>query len=148
LTVKHNMCNFAAHLIQAYFINKRKTHDMKKFKFIAVLFIMLALGGAESFSMIFVDLSVGYVDPYSTIPEHGKTPVGMPQLWLDGHEITFQSSHPQYTLSIVQEGQVLYSVIVTTMNTFVMLPTWITGDVMLMLVPEESIYYYYGKITL
>ena len=90
----------------------------------------------------------GYNDPYPTIPDYGKSPVTVPEVWLDDHEVTFQSGHPQYTLIIEQEGQVVWSTVVTTSMTSVMLPTWLTGDATLLLIPDDSIYYYYGDITL
>ena len=67
---------------------------MKTIKF--VLALLCLLGGAGSVSASVVDLYWGYNDPYPTIPDYGKSPVTVPEVWLDDHEVTFQSGHPQY----------------------------------------------------
>lgn len=95
-----------------------------------------------------IDLTVGINEPLPGIPGHGKSPVLIPTVMQDGYEITFTSSHPVYTLYIVEDDVVVYSVVVSSTTMSVLLPSWLSGDYVLYLQPEGSSYYFYGDITL
>ena len=115
---------------------------------IIALLAMLLMGGTTFASPSQVQFYVSFDSSFPGIPDLGKSPVTVPEVWLDDHEVTFQSGHPQYTLIIEQEGQVVWSTVVTTSMTSVMLPAWLTGDATLLLIPDDSIYYYYGDIII
>lgn len=92
--------------------------------------------------------TVGIDDPTPAIPPFGKAPIRIPSVMQDGYDISFTSSHPVYTLYIVEDDVVVYSVIVSSTTTSVLLPSWLSGDYVLYLQPEGSSYYFYGDITL
>lgn len=110
-------------------------------------FVGLLFGGLFSFSTP-VNLGVGYDDPEPTIPGHGKSPITIPSVDLEGYELTFQSMHPAYAIDLVQSGIVIYSVDVDESTSSVMLPLWLLGDFEILLYPEDSSYYFYGIISL
>ena len=95
-----------------------------------------------------IDLSVKGFDPVPTTPGHGKSPVQVPEILQDGYELTFQSSHAAYTLNVLDEGGVVYSVSIAEDATSVTLPSWLSGTFEIQLVPEDSSYYFYGIINL
>ena len=105
------------------------------------------LGGMFSFSAP-VNLGVGYDEPEPTIPGHGKSPITIPSVDLEGCDLTFQSMHPAYAIDIVQNGIVVYSVDVDESTTSIILPSWLSGDFEILLYPEDSDYYFYGVISL
>ena len=113
------------------------------------LFVMLMLGGANSFAeMVPVDLSVGYDEPY--VPGqsgHGKSPILPPSIWQDGYQIGFLSEHAEYTIELVQEGTVVYSTLVSESTSSIMLPSWLEGEYELHLIPADSSYYFFGYIS-
>ena len=113
-----------------------------------LLFAMMLLGGALVFSKP-VELGIGDdYDPGTTIPSHGKSPITIPSVDLEGYELTFQCMHPAYAIDIVQNGIVIYSVDVDESTSSVMLPSWLSGEYEILLYPEDSDYYFYGLITL
>ena len=72
----------------------------------------------------------------------------IPTIVQNGHEISFQTSHPAYTLYIIEEGTVVYSVAVTSSTTSVILPSWLSGEYEILLHPNDCNYYFYGDISL
>lgn len=122
---------------------------MKKAKRkLAAFAVMLVLGSAHTFAQLPVELNVGIYDPVPSIPDLGKSPVNVPVITQDGYEIDFGSSHPAYTLYILDEGVVVYSVAVSSATTSVILPSWLSGEYELQLHPDDSNYYFYGYIEL
>ncbi len=117
-------------------------------KILSALAFMLVLWTPTYAVPTDVNLTVGIDDPQPTLPGQGKSPIHVPIVMQDGYEITFTSSHPVYTLYIVEDDVVVYSVIVSSTTTSVLLPSWLSGDYVLYLQPEGSSYYFYGDITL
>lgn len=116
-------------------------------KFVLVLVASFMLGGAESFASEQIQLVVGIYKPRPIYPGMGKAPMQAPQVWQDGYELTFQSSHPEYTLELLQDGAVVYSAVVSTDATAVILPSWLEGSYEIEL-QTDSNYYFYGIINL
>ncbi len=113
-----------------------------------LLFAMMMLGSALVFSKP-VKLGIGDdYEPGTTIPSHGKSPITIPSVDLEGYELTFQCMHPAYAIDIVQNGIVAYSVDVDESTTSVVLPSWLSGVFEIQLYPEDSDYYFYGIISL
>ena len=95
-----------------------------------------------------IPLESGIVDPTEPYNPYPKMPPQAPSLWQEGHEIYFQSSHPDYSIDIVQSGIVVYSVDVDVTTTSVVLPSWLSGEYEIQIYPDGSSYYFYGDITL
>ena len=104
-----------------------------------LLFAMMLLGGALVFSKP-VELGIGDdYDPGTTIPSHGKSPITIPSVDLEGYELTFQCMHPAYAIDIVQNGIVIYSVDVDESTSSVMLPSWLSGEYEILLYPKQKV---------
>ena len=87
------------------------------------------------------------VDPTPTLPGQGKSPIPTPSVDLDGYELTFLSSHGDYTLELLQGGVVVYSTFVSSTTNTVVLPTTLQGEYEIRLYGDES-YYLTGYIVL
>ncbi|MBR1414641.1 MAG: hypothetical protein IJ570_02110 [Prevotella sp.] len=94
-----------------------------------------------------LDLSVQIFNPVPTSPEHGKSPVKKPIIWQDDYELSFMSSHSDYTLVLCLDGEVVYSVEVPAEATSIVLPSWLEGSYEIQL-QTDSNYYFYGYINL
>ncbi len=110
--------------------------------------LSLLFTGALFATPVPVGLQSGDVDPTPTLPPLGKAPVQIPTVELDGHELIFQSGHPDYSIDIVSNGVVVYSVDVDAATTSIVLPAWLSGEYELQLYPDGTNYYYYGFIYL
>jgi hypothetical protein len=92
--------------------------------------------------------TVEIVDNGGTNPSLPKSPIELPQATLDGHVLTFTSSHADYTLTLLDEdGDEAYTVFVPAATTTVVLPSTLTGLFELQLYPGGS-YYFSGEIVL
>ena len=118
---------------------------IKKSVFILTSTIML--GVVNAFAVEPVDLSVGIYKPIPKPTKPGKAPVDIPSLWQEGYELTFQSSHPEYTVELLQDGVVVYSVEVSEGTTIITLPSCLLGSYEIEL-QTDSNYYFYGIINL
>lgn len=117
-------------------------------RFFLIIAALLISAGIATYGSTAVPLTVGILDPSSTTSGPGKTPVFAPSLWQDGYELTFQTTHVDYAIDIVQNGIVVYSVDVDESTTSIILPSWLSGDFEIQLYPEDSDYYFYGVISL
>ena len=109
-----------------------------------LLFAEVALGAQTP-----IDLTIhGNDEPLPGTTGHGKAPSILPSLWQEGHELTFQATHVDYAIDVVQNGIVVYSLDVDESTSSVMLPSWLSGDFEILLYPEDSDYYFYGVISL
>jgi hypothetical protein len=115
----------------------------------AMLLIVVSwlLGGLAFAIPVQINLTVGINDPFPGIPELHKGPEYVPSVVLDGYEITFLAIHPAYTLNIVANGVVVYSVALSPYTTSVVLPSWLSGQYEIQLRPDDY-YYLYGYIEL
>lgn len=95
-----------------------------------------------------VILQVMYDDP---LIEHGnphKSPVLIPSLSIDGHELIFVTPCDGFELSVVDaNGQEVYSTTVPVNSNTLELPANISGEYQLRL-SFGGDYYFYGYITL
>ena len=94
-----------------------------------------------------IDFQMGYDDPYTSQPGTGKGPVTIPSVDLEGYELTFLSSHDDYTLELLQGGVVVYSTFVSSSTNTVILPSTLQGEYEIRLYGDES-YYLTGYIVL
>ena len=122
---------------------------MKKLLFIAFMLLAPVVSIANTQQVCgIINLGIGFDDPTNGEGPLPKSPILVPTVSQDGYEITFTSSHPVYTLYIIEDDVVVYSVVVSSTTTSVLLPSWLSGDYVLYLQPEGSSYYFYGDITL
>lgn len=132
-------------------MNKRFQNKGKMWKCVVVLAVSFLAMATSSYASEVPDpipLTVGIDDPVPASPGHGKGSIPIPSIWQDDYELSFQSSHPAYTLYILEDDVVVYSVIVSSSATSVMLPLWLCGEYELQLHPYDCSYYFYGLITL
>ena len=95
-----------------------------------------------------VSLQVHYDDPTSDEPPFPKTPVVIPCLYLDDHEIYFLTMHPEYSVSIIEDDTLVYSVAFPSTTSSIVLPSWLSGDYEIVLRPTGCNYYFYGYINI
>ena len=118
-------------------------------KVASVLFAFLMVGGGNSFASDPIPLSVEIYDPYPTSPGHGKSPVFIPSVLLDDYHLYFQGAHSDYTLTLLDnEDNVVYSTLVYSTDTEVILPSTLSGEYQILLVPDNTNYYFVGTIVL
>jgi len=89
-----------------------------------------------------IDLSVQAIDPEAVGNHTPRSPICPPTVYLDGHTLTFESSHPGYTLQLVDSNDdVVYSVFVPAGTTTVFLPSTYVGDYTLQLLWGDWMFY-------
>ncbi len=85
-------------------------------------------------SGIDLNFEVYYKDPLNGGNPLPKSPVNPPQATLDGHVLTFNTSHPDYTLTLLDEnGDEAYQVFVPASTSVVVLPSTLSGSIKLQL---------------
>lgn len=82
-----------------------------------------------------IPLSVYYDDDQPGGNGHPKTPVLAPTVYIDDYTLLFEASHPDYVLNIKDEdGNVVYTTVVYSVQTQVILPSTLSGDYQIELV--------------
>ena len=106
---------------------------MKKFLLLMVGAFMLS---TSLWAKLLVPLSVNIDDDDMPIGNGiPRSPIMPPTVYLEDGVLTFTAGHPDYTLTIKDEdGDVVYSTIVTSAQTTVVLPSTLTGDYVIELV--------------
>lgn len=98
------------------------------------LILILALGTVFSYAQnnvvpYQVVLQGSYFDPYGTLGERPRNPIDPPVVYLEDYTLTFEVDHPEYVLYIKDEDEVVvYSTVVTSATTEVVLPSTLSGD--------------------
>ena len=78
-----------------------------------------------------------------------KSPVTPPDVYLDDHTLYIDSIGSDSTIQLTDDTEtVVYSVYVPDGTTTVVLPSTLTGDFELSVIPDDGIYYFCGDITL
>jgi hypothetical protein len=104
-------------------------------KFILLLFSAMMLGTNVS-ALELVPLTV-YIEENEQPISHGhpRTPVLAPKVYIDDYTLLFEVDHPEYVLYIKDEdGDVIYSTVVSSTQTQVVLPSTLSGDYQIELV--------------
>lgn len=66
---------------------------------------------------------------------HPKTPIIAPKVYIDDYTLLFEANHPDYVLNIKDEdGDVVYSTVVYSAQTQVVLPSTLSGNYQIELV--------------
>ena len=87
------------------------------------------------------------IDDTPSSPGYPKTPVLMPHLWQNGYLLDFHGTHADYVLRIVDtSNNVVYMVVVPSLQTQVWLPTTLSGTYRIELLSGSLLFY--GYITL
>lgn len=76
-----------------------------------------------------IDFSVSIIDEKPIGHDRPKAPMRPPVVYLEDHTLSFVVDHPDYELTIKDEdGEVVYSTIVTSAETLVTLPSSLAGE--------------------
>ncbi len=76
-----------------------------------------------------IHLEVRYFDPSMTSNQDPRGPIDPPLVYLEDYTLTFEVDHPEYVLYIKDEDDaVVYSTVVSTTVTEVVLPSYLSGD--------------------
>ena len=99
---------------------------MKKL-LISSLFILLM--SANAMSREVVPFTVHYEDEQPVGNGYPRTPIEVPLVYIEDYILTFEAYHPEYVLNLKDEnGTVVYSTIVYSTQTQVVLPSTLSGD--------------------
>ena len=94
-----------------------------------------------------IAFTVGYINPSSTANQNPRSPIAPPTVYLEDNPLSFVPDHPEYVLYIKDEDEeVVYSSVVTSAETQVTLPTYLTGSYKIELVMGN--WCFWGYITL
>ena len=119
---------------------------MKKSKAI-LLSMMMAILPLSSVNMNAapkpVQLQSGYTDPTNDQGGRPRTPV--PQVGIEDYTLTFSTPCYGYTLELVDENDAVAYTTIITSGTLV-LPSTLSGEYELQLIPASGDYYFYGYV--
>ena len=117
-----------------------KKNNSKKFFVTLAMFLLTAtinVTGAK------INLGVGIFDPTTDMGGPQRGPALVPEVSIEDYTLTFSTPCYGYTLELLDEnGDVVYTTIIT--STTVNLPTTLSGEYQLRLIPNDggSIYFY------
>lgn len=104
--------------------------NKKHFLIISLLTAMLSLTSVSVYAdPIEIPLQINYVDPNDGNLGQQKGSVLIPSVSLDDYSLIFNTPCDGYTLRLLDEdGVVVYSVVIPTCTTSIVLPSWLSGD--------------------
>lgn len=99
---------------------------MKKFIFAVLCFMMMS---TCVFAQSPIGFTVSIIDKTPMGNGQPKSPIQPPVVYIEDYTLTFVVDHPNYELTIKDEdGEVVYSTIVTSAETLVTLPSSLAGE--------------------
>lgn len=99
---------------------------MRKFVFAVLCFMMMS---TTVFAEGPIDFTVSIIDEMPIGHDRPKSPMRPPVVYIEDYTLTFVAGHPDYELFIKDEdGDVVYSTVVTSAETLVTLPSFLAGD--------------------
>ena len=106
-------------------------------KFILLLFSAMMLGTNVS-ALELVPLTVYSEENVQPISHgHPRTPMLAPKVYIDDYTLLFEVNHPEYVLNIKDENDnVVYTTVVYSTQTQVILPSTLSGDYQIELVMD------------
>lgn len=120
---------------------------MKKYLlFILLLLTDVSYAGIQSYVLIPFEVCIS--DPSAPPKPRPKSPINVPTVVLDDHQLIFQSAHPAYTLYLYEEEVLVYSTEISPDSTIVNLPSWLSGEYEIQLYMGECSYYFCGFIEI
>ena len=82
-----------------------------------------------------VQLTMSIIDEQPGTNGFPRTPITTPIVYIDDYTLLFEANHPEYVLNIKDENNVVvYSTVVSTTQTQVVLPSTLSGDYQIELV--------------
>ena len=121
-------------------------------KRISILFLlvmaMLSFTSIQTLAArVDVDLHTGYNDPDSNQGQPHRGPVVVPEVSIDSYELEFVTACIGFTLQLLDEtGEEVYSTVITSWS--VTLPSTLSGEYEILLLPDTGSIYFFGTITL
>lgn len=86
-------------------------------------------------AQVLVPLSVNYDEEQPGGNDYPRTPITAPTVYIDDYTLLFEVDHPEYVLYIKDEDDnVVYSTVVSSTQTQVVLPSTLSGDYQIELV--------------
>ena len=86
-------------------------------------------------AQVLVPLTVSIIDEQPGGNGQPKTPVLAPKVYIDDYTLLFEVNHPEYVLNIKDENDnVVYSTVVSSTQTQVVLPSTLSGNYQIELV--------------
>ena len=86
-------------------------------------------------AQVLVPLTVSIIDEQPGTNGFPRTPITAPIVYIDDYTLLFEANHPEYVLNIKDENNVVvYSTVVSTTQTQVVLPSTLSGDYQIELV--------------
>ena len=77
----------------------------------------------------YITLDCSLVDPKVLGNPTPKSPIEIPLVYIEDYTLTFETNHPDYVLNIKDEdGFTVYSAVVYSTQTEVILPSTLSGD--------------------
>lgn len=131
--------NFAAFIS----INPFNTPFFMRRTFIIICFMVVC--GSNLLALTQIPLSVGtsYVDPIPSGHGPSRTPMSIPNISLDENTLYFYNVDYDLTLVLLDEdGEETYTTFVPAGTTAVVLPSTLSGEYELQLLPGGSFYFY------
>ena len=119
---------------------------MKKGKafFLSMMMVMLSLSNVEvTAKPEIVPLQVGAIDPTHDQGDHPRSPI--PQVAIEDYTLTFSTPCYGYTLELVDENDAVAYTTIITSDTLV-LPSTLSGEYQLRLIPNDGNIYFYGYV--
>ena len=115
-------------------------------RIVALLVCVLAFGGMKAYADgegDLVELEVRIIDDTPAQPADPKTPVVFPTVWQDGYELEIDTPHDEYVLNIVSGTTIVYSTVVYSTVSMVVLPATLSGTYELQLIHDNLCFYGY-----
>lgn len=114
---------------------------MKKTFITLLLFTATCFATVSMATKLMVPLQVNYDDPSTPLGNNHKSMVDPPTVYIEDYTLSFEANHPEYLLSIRDEdGYVVYTTMVYSTETQVVLPTTLSGDYMIELAMGELLF--------
>lgn len=100
---------------------------MKKLAFIMCALLMCSVMQAQE--RIIFNVGCPEVDDQPMNNGRPKAPMRPPVVYIEDYVLTFMTDHPEYIINIKDEdGEIVYSTVVTSAETLITLPSTLSGD--------------------
>ena len=97
--------------------------------FIIIVFLLYICVGSVYAQSLPIEFEVSIFDNKPVGHPTPKTPINPPTVYIEDYTLTFIVDHPEYVLYIKDENDiVVYTIVVTSAETQVMLPSTLAGD--------------------
>ena len=111
---------------------------MKKLLFLALSIFMMS---TSAFAWKLVTLTVNGDDETGLGNGHPRGPIEAPTVYIEDYSLSFEANHPDYVLNIKDEdGDVVYTTIVYSAQTQVVLPSTLSGDYVIELAVDNLLF--------